>query len=376
MSAGPVANQCIFRVWRDLTDSETNVRGLFSRDTLLGGRLGTMGSALNPTSPFITPIVDQVSIRVVVDSAYERFLPAATHPFVNIEHVGKISGRQMTTLACEWGLSLHLQSVTNGESAQHLLDFGYTPEILNRNFDLLDIDPARLNGLILSHAHRDHYGGVEGFIGTYRHRMQDNMPFIIGGEGVFRERWTKGVGDEWVSWGALDRTALTAHKVEPIASETPQALDGAFTTGYIDRNSFEQITGGSMVASEDHFTEEERRGKLIKDDHPEEHATCYIVKGRGLVVISSCGHTGIINTIRTAMSVTNVERLHAVIGGFHLGTMKHDYIEHTVDEFEKLKPDVVIPMHCSGAPFIEAMRQRMPNQLVTTNVGSRFTFGV
>ena len=76
------------------------------------------------------------------------------------------------------------------------------------------------------------------------------------------------------------------------------------------------------------------------------------------------------------MGVTNVEKLHAVIGGFHLGTAKHDYIEHTVDELEQLDPDVVIPMHCSGASFIEAMSRRMPAKLVTTNVGSRFTFGV
>jgi 7,8-dihydropterin-6-yl-methyl-4-(beta-D-ribofuranosyl)aminobenzene 5'-phosphate synthase len=335
-----------------------------------------MSSPLQNQTPFQAPVVDQVSVRVVVDSAYERFLPAGTHPVAKIEHVGKIPGRQMTTLACEWGLSLHLESVTKSATAQYLLDFGYTPEILNRNFDLLDINPDRLNGLILSHAHRDHYGGMEGFVDRFRHRMPDDMPFIIGGEGIFRERWTKGVGDEWVSWGALDRTALTAQNVQPVASETPHALEGAFTTGYIERTSFEQVTGGSMVASEDHFTEEERRGKLVKDDHPEEHATCYIVKGRGLVVISSCGHTGLINTIRTAMGVTNVENLHAVIGGFHLGTAKHDYIEHTVDELEQLDPDVVIPMHCSGASFIEAMSRRMPAKLVTTNVGSRFTFGV
>ena len=100
------------------------------------------------------------------------------------------------------------------------------------------------------------------------------------------------------------------------------------------------------------------------------------MKGRGLVVISSCGHTGIVNTVRTAMAATNVDRLHAAIGGFHLGTSPQDYIDHTVDAFEELEPDVVIPMHCSGAAFIEAMRRRMPDRLVTTNVGSRFTFGV
>ncbi len=340
------------------------------------GELQKMSSTLESQTPIQAPVVDQLSVRTVVDFAYERFLPAVTHPFAKIEQIGKIPGRQMTGLASEWGLSLHLESVTKSTTAQYLLDFGHTPEILNRNFDLLDIDPAQLNGLILSHPHRDHYGGMGGFVDRFRHRMQGDMPFIFGGEGIFRERWTKGVGDEWVSMGALDRTALTAQNVSPVACETPHVLEGAFTTGHIERTSFEEVTGGSMVASEDHFTEEKNCGKLVKDEHPEEHATCYIVRGRGLVVISSCGHTGIINTIRTAMGVTNVDRLHAVIGGFHLGAAKQDYIDHTIDEFEALDPDVVIPMHCSGASFIEAMRQRMPDKLVKTNVGSRFTFGV
>ena len=56
-------------------------------------------------------------------------------------------------------------------------------------------------------------------------------------------------------------------------------------------------------------------------------------------------------------------------------TAPQEYIERTVTELEALAPDVVIPMHCSGAAFIDSMRRRMPDRLVTTNVGSRFTFG-
>jgi 7,8-dihydropterin-6-yl-methyl-4-(beta-D-ribofuranosyl)aminobenzene 5'-phosphate synthase len=94
------------------------------------------------------------------------------------------------------------------------------------------------------------------------------------------------------------------------------------------------------------------------------------------VVISSCGHTGIINTVRTAMKVTNTEKVHAVIGGFHLGMAPQDYIDHTIDEFEKIDPDVVLPMHCTGRPFIEAIQRRLPHKVVGSNLGSLFTFGV
>lgn len=337
---------------------------------------------MNKQTPFEAPVVDELSVRVVVDSHYDRFLPKAEHPVVKIEHISQVPGRQMTTLAGEWGLSLHLESKKAGASARYLLDFGYTPEILNRNFDLLGLETGKLSGLILSHGHRDHYGGLQGFVSQHRNHMTDDMSLYVGAEDAFREKWIKGHlpghedrPPEPISWGALDRTALTAQLIAPVCCGHPHVLDGPFTSGYIERNSFETITGGTMVP-DDHFTEDERSGKLVKDIHPEEHATCYIVKGRGLVVISSCGHTGIVNSVKTAMAVSGVDKLHAVIGGFHLGTAPDEYITHTIDELEALNPDVVVPMHCTGSRFIQAFRERIPEKIVYSNLGSRFTFGM
>jgi 7,8-dihydropterin-6-yl-methyl-4-(beta-D-ribofuranosyl)aminobenzene 5'-phosphate synthase len=128
--------------------------------------------------------------------------------------------------------------------------------------------------------------------------------------------------------------------------------------------------------STEHVTEAERQGRLVPDQHPDEHATCYVVRGRGLVVISSCGQVGLINTIKAAMAVSGVGKLHAVLGGFHLGPAPQEYVDQTVAELGRLSPDVVIPMHCSGTKFVAAMHQQMPDRLVTANIGSRFTFGV
>ena len=336
-----------------------------------------MSSSLH--APFAAPVVDALTVRVVVDSSYERFLPPADHKAVRVEHLRRAPGRQMTTLACEWGLSLHLESAIAGTKAQYLLDFGYTPEILNRNVDILDIDPARIHGLILSHGHRDHFGGLNGFVAAHRGRMRDDLALYVGAEDVFREKWIKEKGAEIETWGLLDRAEVVAQRVAPVCCGGAHALDGPFTTGYIPRTTFETISGGTLIDEtppEDHFTPEERLGRLAKDQHPEEHATCYIVRGRGLVVISSCGHVGLINSIQAAMAVSGVDKLHAVLGGFHLGPAPLDYIDRTVTELQRLNPDVVVPMHCSGANFIDAMRRRMPDRLVTSNVGSRFTFGV
>jgi 7,8-dihydropterin-6-yl-methyl-4-(beta-D-ribofuranosyl)aminobenzene 5'-phosphate synthase len=332
---------------------------------------------LASAEPFRPPVVESLSVRVVVDSFFDQFMPKQEHRQVKIEHVSRIPGREMTTLAGEWGLSLHLESRSAGDSGQYLLDFGYTPEILLRNFDLLGIAPDRLDGLILSHAHRDHFGGLTGFVARHRSRMRDDLKLFAGGDLVFREKWLGSRDSEPRSWGALDRAALEAAKVETVACDHAQALAGPFTSGHIARQSFERVLPNTLIepTPADHYSDDERRGRLVPDRHPDEHATCYIVQGRGLVVISSCGHCGLINTIRTAMAVANVDKLHAVVGGFHLGVAPPDYVEHTIAELKALQPDVVLPMHCSGRAFLAGVAKEMPEKLVLSNTGSRFTFG-
>jgi 7,8-dihydropterin-6-yl-methyl-4-(beta-D-ribofuranosyl)aminobenzene 5'-phosphate synthase len=297
---------------------------------------------------------------------------------VLIEHVSRIPGRETSTLAGEWGLSLHLESGAAGDTRQYLLDFGYTPEILLRNFDLLGIAPERLDGLILSHSHRDHYGGMAGFVGALRPRLRGDIKLYTGGDLTFREKWSGGRDTEPVSMGAPDAAALAAAQVETVCCGHAHALGGAFTSGAIARQSFERVLPNTLVepTASDHFTDEERRGRLVPDRHPDEHATCYVVQGKGLVVISSCGHAGLINTVRTARAVSGVEKLHAVIGGFHLGAAPQDYVDHTIAELKALAPDVVVPMHCTGKNFIAAALREMPQQTVLSNTGTRFTFGV
>jgi 7,8-dihydropterin-6-yl-methyl-4-(beta-D-ribofuranosyl)aminobenzene 5'-phosphate synthase len=333
---------------------------------------------LATAEPFKAPLVDRLSVRLVVDSYFDLFMPKATHPHVAIEHVSRIPGRETSTLAGEWGLSLHLESEKAGDRHQYLLDFGYTPEILNRNFDLLGIEPEKLDGLILSHSHRDHYGGLVGFVGQYRDRLRGDMKLYTGGSLTYREKWSGPRGSDPVSMGALDGAALAEAHVETVCCDHAHVLAGPFTSGAIARQSFERVLPNTLVepTPADHFTDEERRGRLVPDKHPDEHATCYVVQGKGLVVISSCGHSGLINTVRAAQAVSGVEKLHAVLGGFHLGAAPPDYIDHTIAELKALAPDVVVPMHCTGRTFIAKVAEAMPEQLVAYNTGSRFTFGV
>jgi 7,8-dihydropterin-6-yl-methyl-4-(beta-D-ribofuranosyl)aminobenzene 5'-phosphate synthase len=341
---------------------------------------GAAGSTLAP------PIVDQLKVRVVLDTMHDIFIPGDPHPMVGIERTRLIVNPKRLTLGGEWGLSLHLESMKGGEAHRYLLDFGYTPEVLTRNIELLDIDTAKLDQLILSHGHLDHYGGLVGFLAKHRERMRPDLRLLAGGETNFCYSWVKPPGkDEPVLFGVLDRRDLATAKVETVLCEEPHLAGDAFTTGHIERTSFERVLPNTLVETgthdgagcqADHFTAAERQGRIVADQHWDEHATCYVVKGRGLVVITSCGHAGFVNTVQTAMRVSGVNKLHAVLGGVHLAPAPKDYVAQAVAELKKLDPDVVVPMHCSGANFIEAIRQQMPEKLVLSTVGSRFTFGV
>jgi 7,8-dihydropterin-6-yl-methyl-4-(beta-D-ribofuranosyl)aminobenzene 5'-phosphate synthase len=167
-------------------------------------------------------------------------------------------------------------------------------------------------------------------------------------------------------------------------AENPVVVGHAFTTGKIKRSSSERILPNTQVqfaikdglgCNASHYAPAELLGKTVPDEHVHEHATCFNLKGRGLVVISSCGHVGIVNSARQAQEVSGVKKVHALVGGFHLGPAPPDYLKQVIGEIKTLDPDVIIPMHCSGDNFIRAVRDNMPDTLIVPSTGARLTFG-
>jgi 7,8-dihydropterin-6-yl-methyl-4-(beta-D-ribofuranosyl)aminobenzene 5'-phosphate synthase len=92
------------------------------------------------------------------------------------------------------------------------------------------------------------------------------------------------------------------------------------------------------------------------------------------VVISSCGHVGIVNSVRQAQEVSGIQKVHAIVGGFHLGPAPTDYLKQVIAEIKKLEPDVLVPMHCSGLNFTLEAQGQMPGSVISTSTGSRLIF--
>jgi 7,8-dihydropterin-6-yl-methyl-4-(beta-D-ribofuranosyl)aminobenzene 5'-phosphate synthase len=330
------------------------------------------------------PVVDKLTINVLVDSSQDWFFKPSQVNGVSIQP-GPRPTDFRRTLHNQWGLSLFLESQRASEQRDLMLDYGYSADALLNNIDILKVDPSKVSALIISHGHFDHYGGLIGFLDKYRDKLPADVRLYAGGEDNFCHRVIRSGEGQFTDFGTLDRRELAKRKVATVLAETPTIIEGhAFTTGRIQRNSIEKVLPNTFVERKiedglgcdaSHFTTAELQGKIVPDEHVHEHATCFNVKDRGLVVISSCGHVGIVNSVRQAQEVSGVRKVHAIVGGFHLGPAPKDYLDTVVVEIRKLEPDVVIPMHCSGYNFVQAMREQMPANLMVSTTGSRITFG-
>ena len=100
-----------------------------------------------------------------------------------------------------------------------------------------------------------------------------------------------------------------------------------------------------------------------------------MVKGKGLVVLTSCSHRGVINAVQQAQKVSGIDKVHAVIGGFHIvPPLGDDYIRQTIEAFQEIDPDHLIPAHCTGDRFYDLARDAMGDKVIHSAVGTRFVF--
>jgi 7,8-dihydropterin-6-yl-methyl-4-(beta-D-ribofuranosyl)aminobenzene 5'-phosphate synthase len=277
--------------------------------TIVATLMGSTKPVRAATISGSVPEIDRVAVRVVVDSYQFAVVPSRKVTNVDIEHfgwgigAGKPPGK---TLISEFGLSMHVESQRGTEIRNVLIDFGFTPDALINNGNLIGIDPAGLDALVLSHGHYDHFGGLAGFLRQNHGKLKAKLPIYIGGEDAFCSReWTGPPvrGD----FGALDRKALEDADVTVTFAEGPALVaDHGFTTGQIDQASFEKVLSPSaMKIGVDHgigcyaerLPDDERTKAVIPDQFRHEIATAFNLRGRGLIVLTSCSHRGVIYAI-------------------------------------------------------------------------------
>jgi 7,8-dihydropterin-6-yl-methyl-4-(beta-D-ribofuranosyl)aminobenzene 5'-phosphate synthase len=319
--------------------------------------------------------VDELSVLTVCDNTIDVLL-ADQGPAKRLSMAGIGSPRPMLTAPtlrdgkvpdaplAQHGFSA-LVEVRKGSRVRRLLfDTGLTPDGCVENLRRLGRDPADIEAIVCSHGHFDHTVGLSGLIGALG---RASLPVLIHPEFWSRRRLAI-PGGEPFELPTTSRSALEGAGFDVIEQRQPSFMfdRSVLITGEVDRvTGFEK----GFPIHQAWRGESWEPDPLILDDQ----ALIANVAGRGLVVLTGCGHAGIINILRYAQRLTGISKLHAVIGGFHLsGALFEPIIADTVAALEQLAPDVIVPAHCTGWKATHTIASHLPAAFIQSSVGTTF----
>jgi len=260
----------------------------------------------------------------------------------------------------EHGFSVHIRLGALGP--QILLDAGFSQVALPHNLPRLGIHPGAVDQVVISHGHPDHTGALEIFL-----RLAWKRTPVVVHPDAFLERWDQlSDGSKEGPW-QQDRRSWENAGAEIVSLLEPCELaPGCLATGPVPRRTdFEKGTGSAIY----------RQGtEFVSDPIRDDQAIVINVKGKGLVVVSGCAHAGIVNTLLYAREISGVDRLWAVVGGFHLQGAAEDVVRRTIGELKALGPQLVMPCHCTGFEATRRFAEEMPGRFLLGAVGTTLRF--
>ena len=319
--------------------------------------------------------VNQASLTVLVENKADLI----------VESTDQVKYFTDKPLLAEHGYSVLVE--LNGSEDKILWDAGVSKIALIENIKRMELDISKIKMIALSHGHSDHYMAMTEIL-TSLDVLSEGKEWgksitekeveawlaglripLVAHPAAYRERWWK--KDDGTLAGPFLPPPVEEWKAagaEIILSEEPYPLaPGCWTTGYVPRNSFEY----SGRSDQRRF----RQGaEILPDDLEDDQAIVIHVKKKGLVVLSGCAHSGIVNTVEHAREISGVERVHAVIGGFHLAGADEDELSQTIKYFKEIQPNLVVPGHCTGLKAICLFSREFPEQFVEGVVGTTYLF--
>jgi 7,8-dihydropterin-6-yl-methyl-4-(beta-D-ribofuranosyl)aminobenzene 5'-phosphate synthase len=318
--------------------------------------------------------IERLRLTILMDNVTDPLLPDAgpvtrlSWPKALAEGAPQVPARVAVggavpdALIAEPGFSALVRIEKEGRERTLLFDTGVSPTGMVENMRRLGISPGDVEVIVLSHGHWDHVTGMEGLA---RALGRANLPVLIHPQFWSRRR---------ISFPGLDPAELP--------STSPSALEGMGFTIVEERRPSFLLDGSALITGEVDRTTGFETGfqghqafndggwqpdPLILDDQ----ALVLRLRDRGLVVVSGCGHAGIVNTVRYAQELTGEHKIAAIIGGFHLsGPMFEPIIEPTVRAFDELSPSLLVPAHCTGWKAVHRLAARFPDAFVPSAVGT------
>ncbi|MBI5250367.1 MAG: MBL fold metallo-hydrolase [Desulfomonile tiedjei] len=303
--------------------------------------------------------IDEARITIIIDNNIDFLIPS-TGVVRRFEQPSDWYNRPLPR--AEHGFSALISLKRNGNEGTVLLDTGASADGVQHNFEALEIDIARIQAIILSHGHFDHAMGLARIVDKIGNQ---NLKIVLHPD-VYLQRKAVFPNGKEVPVSIPPEMSIRREDVEIVENTGPMTLlDGSLlVSGEIPRTTdFEKGFPIHYAKREDVW----QHDPLIMDDQ------CIIlrVKGKGLVIVTGCGHAGIINTIRYAQELTGVSQVYALIGGFHLtGGLFEKIIPATIAELEKISPRYIMPGHCTGWSAVHRISEALPDAFITSSVGT------
>ena len=256
-------------------------------------------------------------------------------------------------LQSEHGLSLWI----NYGEKRILFDTGQS-NLLLKNAEILDIDLANTDAIVISHGHYDHTGCLSAALDivpkakVYLHPAATEPKFSRKVSGA-------------TSIGMSDSAKNAIQGRHVIWTATPAHLfPGIAITGQVPRtNDFEDVGGAFFVDVNC------RKPDGLLDDQ-----TLFIESAKGLIVVLGCAHSGVVNTLDYISKLTGDKNIYAVIGGMHLLNANQVRIANTIDTFKKYDIQKIIPLHCTGLKAMEVLKHALGNKCLFLGAGGQINF--
>ncbi len=314
--------------------------------------------------------VERLTLTSLVDNAVDSTAPnrgPARRQSFGLDPIPAaaiVGERGRDPLIAEHGFSMFVEVEVGGRVHRLLFDTGVSPTGAIDNARRLEVDLTTSAAIVLSHGHYDHTTGMSGLLSLLG---PAGLPVVLHPEAWTDRRIVIPDGGHRLL-PTPSRSAIEGAGFEIVEAARPSfLLDGAvLVTGEVDRTmnfetgfpGHEQLRPSGWAPDPD-----------IRDDQ----AIVIHVKDRGLVVLTGCGHAGVVNIVRMARALTGVERILAVVGGFHLGGRAfHARIPDTVAALSSLSPEYLVPAHCTGFEAAHALAQAFPQRVIPNLVGTRY----
>jgi 7,8-dihydropterin-6-yl-methyl-4-(beta-D-ribofuranosyl)aminobenzene 5'-phosphate synthase len=328
--------------------------------------------------------VDQISITILMDNSTDLLLKNSTHATrapltMNEKFVLPPPISEHGFSALDNVVKYEKNSYTKNNNNIFLFDTGVSENGVLHNIDVFGINFDQIKGIILSHGHFDHFTGLVNIIKTMSFRQPTAILNLFIHPDAFLKRWVifpdgRRAKMPFLDEKNLEKMGVQIHKNTGVRLLPNDKFARLLITGEIPRVTNYERGFPIQYTENPHDNEKDLRpDPLVKDDQ----AIVANVRNKGLVILTACGHSGIINTINYAKKVTRINKIYAVIGGFHLpadGGIYEQAIEPTIKELGKADPDYIVPCHCTGWKATNRIIETFPEKFMQSSVGTTFKF--